>query len=162
MRIAVVSAKGQLGAAVVQAAGEQHEVVTFERRTLDVTDAAAVEHDVGGDASAGGVTVALREREVGDRRGGVAGVDLEAGAVLRVDHRLDRDGAVTGVAHDVPRELGGDERELLGGDARVALAEGEAFGGLPGGVHVGIDADAETLLRHSSWITRRAGAAAVS
>ena len=46
MRIAVVSAKGQLGAAVVQAAGEQHEVVTFERRTLDVTDAQAVEQAI--------------------------------------------------------------------------------------------------------------------
>lgn len=46
MRIAVVSAKGQLGAAVVQAAGEQHEVVTFERSTLDVTDAAAVEQAI--------------------------------------------------------------------------------------------------------------------
>lgn len=42
MRIAVVSAKGQLGAAVVQEAGRTHEVVPFERRTLDVTDASAV------------------------------------------------------------------------------------------------------------------------
>lgn len=42
MRIAVVSARGQLGAAVVQLAGQSHEVVPFERATLDVTDTEAV------------------------------------------------------------------------------------------------------------------------
>jgi hypothetical protein len=48
-----------------------------------------VEHRVGGDRAAGGVTVALREGEVGDRRGDVAGPDLEAGAVLGVVERLE-------------------------------------------------------------------------
>lgn len=42
MRIAVVSARGQLGAAVVQVAGQAHEVLPFERATLDVTDTDAV------------------------------------------------------------------------------------------------------------------------
>ena len=42
MRIAVVSAKGQLGAAVVRHARQSHEVVPFERATLDVTDTDAV------------------------------------------------------------------------------------------------------------------------
>lgn len=43
MRIAVVGARGQLGSAVVQEAERAHAVTVFERRTLDVTDAGAVQ-----------------------------------------------------------------------------------------------------------------------
>lgn len=43
MRIAVVGARGQLGAAVVQiATGQQHEVRAFDRGALDLTDDTAV------------------------------------------------------------------------------------------------------------------------
>src|SRR5262245_3602590 len=42
MRIAVVGARGQLGAAVAEACGAAHETVTFTRAELDTTDAAAV------------------------------------------------------------------------------------------------------------------------
>jgi len=42
MRIAVVGARGQLGAAVAEACGAAHETVTFTRADLDTTDDAAV------------------------------------------------------------------------------------------------------------------------
>ena len=42
MRIAVVGARGQLGAAVAGACGAAHETVTFTRADLDTTDDAAV------------------------------------------------------------------------------------------------------------------------
>ena len=42
MRIVVVGAKGQLGAAVVHTAGLRHEVVALDRAALDIGDAAAV------------------------------------------------------------------------------------------------------------------------
>jgi dTDP-4-dehydrorhamnose reductase len=42
MRIAVVGARGQLGAAVAEACGAVHETVTFTRADLDTTDDAAV------------------------------------------------------------------------------------------------------------------------
>lgn len=42
MRIAVVGARGQLGAAMAHAAGQAHDVVRFDRSTLDITDDAAV------------------------------------------------------------------------------------------------------------------------
>jgi dTDP-4-dehydrorhamnose reductase len=42
LRIVVVGARGQLGAAVVHVCGEQHEVVTFDHAALDLTDADAV------------------------------------------------------------------------------------------------------------------------
>ncbi len=42
MRIAVVGARGQLGAAMAHACEQQHEVVRFDRATLDITDDAAV------------------------------------------------------------------------------------------------------------------------
>ncbi len=42
MRIAVVGARGQLGAAMAYAAEQQHEVVRFDRATLDITDDDAV------------------------------------------------------------------------------------------------------------------------
>lgn len=42
MRIAVVGAGGQLGAAVVQACAVRHDVVAFDRAGLDVTDGPAV------------------------------------------------------------------------------------------------------------------------
>ena len=42
MRIAVVGARGQLGAAVAEACGAVHETVTFTRAELDTTDDAAV------------------------------------------------------------------------------------------------------------------------
>ncbi|MFT3828058.1 MAG: NAD(P)-dependent oxidoreductase [Chitinophagaceae bacterium] len=38
MRIAVVGARGQLGAAIVQAAGREHDVHAFDRAALDLTD----------------------------------------------------------------------------------------------------------------------------
>lgn len=43
MRIAVVGARGQLGAAVAHECAGAHETVTFSRRELDVTDDAAVD-----------------------------------------------------------------------------------------------------------------------
>jgi dTDP-4-dehydrorhamnose reductase len=42
MRIVVLGARGQLGAAVVHACRERHEVVAFDHASLDVTDARAV------------------------------------------------------------------------------------------------------------------------
>ncbi len=42
MRIVVVGAKGQLGAAVVHAARQRHEVIALDRAALDIGDAAAV------------------------------------------------------------------------------------------------------------------------
>jgi len=42
MRIALVGARGQLGAAVAEACGAVHETVTFTRADLDITDDAAV------------------------------------------------------------------------------------------------------------------------
>jgi dTDP-4-dehydrorhamnose reductase len=42
MRIAVVGARGQLAAAVVRECAEAHDVVTFDRAELDVTEDAAV------------------------------------------------------------------------------------------------------------------------
>ena len=42
MRIAVVGARGQLGAAVAEACGAVHETVSFTRADLDTTDDAAV------------------------------------------------------------------------------------------------------------------------
>jgi len=42
MRIALVGARGQLGAAVAEACGAVHETVTFTRADLDTTDDAAV------------------------------------------------------------------------------------------------------------------------
>jgi len=42
MRIAVVGARGQLGAAMAHAAEQAHDVVRFDRSTLDITDDAAV------------------------------------------------------------------------------------------------------------------------
>lgn len=43
MRMAVIGSRGQLGAAVVSACEARHEVVSFDRAALDVTDAAAVQ-----------------------------------------------------------------------------------------------------------------------
>jgi dTDP-4-dehydrorhamnose reductase len=42
MRVAVIGARGQLGAAVVSEFAQAHEVRAFDRSTLDVTDGAAV------------------------------------------------------------------------------------------------------------------------
>jgi dTDP-4-dehydrorhamnose reductase len=42
MRIAVVGARGQLGAAVVHECSAQHEVIAYDRSSLDVTDEGAV------------------------------------------------------------------------------------------------------------------------
>ena len=42
MRIVVLGSRGQLGAAVVHACREQHEVVAFDHAALDLTDADAV------------------------------------------------------------------------------------------------------------------------
>lgn len=42
MRIAVVGARGQLGAAMAHIGEQQHDVVRFDRATLDVTDDGAV------------------------------------------------------------------------------------------------------------------------
>ncbi len=42
MRIAVVGARGQLGAAVVHECGSDHEVIAFARADLDIGDEAAV------------------------------------------------------------------------------------------------------------------------
>ena len=42
MRMAVVGARGQLGAAVVNECGSAHEVTAFARAALDVTDGNAV------------------------------------------------------------------------------------------------------------------------
>ncbi len=42
MRIAVVGARGQLGAAMAHACEAHHDVVRFDRATLDITDDAAV------------------------------------------------------------------------------------------------------------------------
>ena len=42
MRIVVVGARGQLGAAVVHAASARHEVIALDRAALDISDAAAV------------------------------------------------------------------------------------------------------------------------
>lgn len=42
MRIAVIGARGQLGSAMVQVCGQRHDVVPFDRSTLDITDDAAV------------------------------------------------------------------------------------------------------------------------
>ena len=42
MRIAVVGARGQLGAAMAHAAEQAHDVIRFDRSTLDITDDAAV------------------------------------------------------------------------------------------------------------------------
>ena len=42
MRIAVVGARGQLGAAMVHAARVRHDVVPLDRAALDITDAQAV------------------------------------------------------------------------------------------------------------------------
>ncbi|MEQ1728720.1 MAG: NAD(P)-dependent oxidoreductase [Vicinamibacterales bacterium] len=42
MRIAVVGARGQLGAAMAHACEQRHEVVRFDRSTLDITDDVAV------------------------------------------------------------------------------------------------------------------------
>jgi dTDP-4-dehydrorhamnose reductase len=42
LRIVVVGARGQLGAAVVHVCRERHEVVAFDRAALDLTDAEAV------------------------------------------------------------------------------------------------------------------------
>jgi dTDP-4-dehydrorhamnose reductase len=41
MRIAVVGARGQLGAAMVHECGQDHEVVAFDRKSFDMTDEAA-------------------------------------------------------------------------------------------------------------------------
>ncbi len=48
MRVAVVGARGQLGAAVAQECGGAHETVTFSRAELDVTDDAAVDRAMAG------------------------------------------------------------------------------------------------------------------
>jgi dTDP-4-dehydrorhamnose reductase len=48
MRIAVVGAHGQLGAALVHAAASRHDVIAFDRRTLDVTDEQAIEAAMAG------------------------------------------------------------------------------------------------------------------
>ncbi len=42
MRIAVVGARGQLGAAVALECGRRHEVISFDKAALDVTDSVAV------------------------------------------------------------------------------------------------------------------------
>jgi dTDP-4-dehydrorhamnose reductase len=42
MRIAVVGARGQLGAALVRELGSHHEVAAFDRQALDITDPVAV------------------------------------------------------------------------------------------------------------------------
>lgn len=42
MRIAVVGARGQLGAAMVYECGLRHEVIAFDRSSFDITDEAAV------------------------------------------------------------------------------------------------------------------------
>lgn len=42
MRIAVIGARGQLGAVVAQECGQHHEVVAFDRASLDITNGAAV------------------------------------------------------------------------------------------------------------------------
>lgn len=47
MRIAVVGARGQLGAAVAHVAGARHEVVAFDRTSLDLTNEAAVADALG-------------------------------------------------------------------------------------------------------------------
>jgi dTDP-4-dehydrorhamnose reductase len=44
MRLAVIGARGQLGAAMVHAGRVRHDVVPLDRAALDVTDAAAVRH----------------------------------------------------------------------------------------------------------------------
>lgn len=46
MRLAVLGARGQLGAAVVQEASTAHEVVAYDHQGLDVTDAAAVQSEI--------------------------------------------------------------------------------------------------------------------
>jgi len=46
MRVAVLGARGQLGAAIVQEASVRHEVVPYDHRDLDVTDARAVQAEV--------------------------------------------------------------------------------------------------------------------
>ncbi len=46
MRVAVLGARGQLGAAIVQEAGARHEVLPYDHRGLDVTDARAVRAEV--------------------------------------------------------------------------------------------------------------------
>jgi dTDP-4-dehydrorhamnose reductase len=47
MRVAVVGARGQLGAAMVQECARRYEVVPFDRSSLDVTDAVAVAAAIG-------------------------------------------------------------------------------------------------------------------
>jgi dTDP-4-dehydrorhamnose reductase len=42
MRIAVVGARGQLGAAIVHASRDRHETIAFDRLSFDITDGAAV------------------------------------------------------------------------------------------------------------------------
>jgi dTDP-4-dehydrorhamnose reductase len=42
MRVAVVGARGQLGAALVEACDGRHETIAFDRSTLDITDGGAV------------------------------------------------------------------------------------------------------------------------
>src|SRR3954471_3328967 len=42
MRIAVIGARGQLGAAMVYEAGKAHEVIAFDRASLDIENDAAV------------------------------------------------------------------------------------------------------------------------
>ena len=48
MRIAVIGARGQLGAAMAHAAGQRHDVLRFDRSTLDITDDAAVRAAIAG------------------------------------------------------------------------------------------------------------------
>jgi dTDP-4-dehydrorhamnose reductase len=47
MRVAVLGARGQLGAALVHECRPHHEVVALDRATLDITDAAAVAERMG-------------------------------------------------------------------------------------------------------------------
>jgi dTDP-4-dehydrorhamnose reductase len=42
MRVAVVGARGQLGAALVEACDGRHETIAFDRSTLDITDGGAI------------------------------------------------------------------------------------------------------------------------
>ena len=47
MRIAVVGARGQLGAAMAHAFAQRHDVIRFDRSTLDITDDEAVRAAIG-------------------------------------------------------------------------------------------------------------------
>ena len=47
MRIAVVGARGQLGAAMAHAFAQRHDVIRFDRSTLDITDDEAVRAVIG-------------------------------------------------------------------------------------------------------------------